>query len=45
MKQETIENIINFLQRVELRGNEVPAYIECINSLWKLSEENNKPKE
>ena len=33
MKKETIENILKFMQRVDLKWAEVPAFIECINAL------------
>lgn len=38
MKQ-TIENTIKFLQRTELKWNEVPAFVECINYLTYLLKE------
>ena len=33
MKKETIENILKFMQRVDLKWAEVPAFVECINEL------------
>lgn len=33
MKKEIIENTLRFLQRVDLKWNEVPAFVECINAL------------
>lgn len=33
MKKETIENILKFMQRVDLKWAEVPAFVECINAL------------
>ena len=49
MNKKTIENILRFLERTELKWNEVPAFVECINALtsllreqedvWKTSEE------
>ena len=47
MKQE-INNTIQFLQRVDLKWNEVPAFIECIkflNNLAKDTETNNIKEE
>lgn len=38
MKQ-TIENTIKFLQRAELKWNEVPAFVECVNYLTSLLKE------
>lgn len=38
MKQ-TIENTIKFLQRTDLKWNEVPAFVECINYLTSLLKE------
>ena len=49
MNKTIIENTLKFMERVELKWNEVPAFVECINSLtsllreqedvWKTSEE------
>lgn len=49
MNKKTIENILRFLERTELKWNEVPAFVWCINELtsllreqedvWKTSEE------
>ena len=33
MKKETIENILRFMQRADLKWWEVPAFVECINEL------------
>lgn len=33
MNKKTIENILRFLERTELKWNEVPAFVECINAL------------
>lgn len=33
METKTIENILKFLERTELKWNEVPAFVECINYL------------
>lgn len=41
MNKTIIENTIKFLQRVDLKWNEVPAFVECNNFLelilnWEL---------
>lgn len=33
MKQQTILNIMAFMKRADLKGEEVPAYNECIHEL------------
>ena len=33
MEPKVIQNTLAFLQRVQLQGNEVPAYIECVQAL------------
>lgn len=38
--KQAIENIIQFLNRAELRGNEVPAFVECMRFLSSLANEN-----
>lgn len=42
MNKTIIENIIKLLQRVELKWNEVPIFIECINFLTGLAKEEEK---
>jgi hypothetical protein len=40
MDKETIKLILQFMQRVQLTGQEVPAFNKCVSV---LSEELNKP--
>jgi len=40
MKPETIQNIMIFMNRVDLKGSEVQAFANCVNA---LQEELNKP--
>jgi hypothetical protein len=42
MDKETIKLILQFMQRVQLTGQEVPAYMKCITD---LNEELKKPVE
>jgi len=39
MNKKIIENTIKFMQRVDLKGNEVGAFVECIQLLTKLANE------
>ena len=39
MNKKTIENTLRFLERTELKWNEVPAFVECINGLNELLKE------
>ena len=42
----TIENIMKFMQRAELKGAEVPAFVECVNYLnWLLIEKEETKEE
>ncbi len=43
MNKKTIENALKFMERVELKWAEVPAFVECINELTSLLKE--EPKE
>lgn len=48
MNKTIIENTLKFMQRVDLKWNEVPAFVECINALTSLAndiEKNNIEKE
>ena len=38
MNKETLNNIFAFLQRVDLKGHEVPAFNKAINELSQLAE-------
>ena len=40
MKQQTINNILQFLARTQLQGSEVIAFNECVKELQELT----KPK-
>jgi hypothetical protein len=42
MDSRIINNIIQFLNRTDLKWNEVPLYIECIQALNKELDNNNK---
>ena len=33
MKQQTIQNIVNFMMRVQLSGQEVPAFNDAMQNL------------
>lgn len=33
MNLETINNTLSFLQRVQLQGNEAPAFVQCVAAL------------
>lgn len=44
MKQ-TIENTLKFMQRVDLKWWEVPAFLECVQFLESLLKENNELKQ
>ena len=44
MDKQTIENLLKFLQRVDLKGNEVPAFLECTQKLNNLLQEEKKEK-
>ena len=37
MNNKTIENTLKFLERTDLKWNEVPAFVECINYLNSLT--------
>ena len=39
------KNILQFLSRTELKGSEVPAYIECVNALQQKTEAKEEPIE
>ncbi len=43
MDPKIIQAIIQFMQRADLKGAEVPAFVSCINELQKLNAE--KPPE
>lgn len=40
MNKDILQNLLKFLDRVELKGSEVPAFITVMNELSKLSKEN-----
>ena len=42
MNKKTIENILRFLERTELKWNEVPAFVECINYITSLANNTEK---
>ena len=44
---KTIENTLAFLERVDLKGKEVPAFNECVQMLQNLYREKseNKPED
>ena len=39
MKQQIIVNIAEFMGRATLKGSEVPAYLECMQTLEALSKD------
>lgn len=39
MNKTIIENTLKFMQRVDLKWNEVPAFVECINFITSLVKE------
>ncbi len=39
MTPEIIKAIIQFMQRADLKGAEVPAFVACINELQKPAQE------
>lgn len=41
MDNEAINLTMQFLKRVDLKGEEVPAFNKCVSSLHNLAEENN----
>jgi hypothetical protein len=45
MKNPIINNTIQFLQRVELKWNEVPAFVECMNYLMEQQKIEDKAPE
>ena len=42
MNKTIIENTLKFLQRTELKWNEVPAFIECMQFLTWLDKQEEK---
>ena len=42
MNNKIINNTIQFLNRTELKWNEVPAFIECMQLLTELAKEKEK---
>ena len=38
MKKETVQIALQLLQRVDIKGGEVPAYVEVVNALNALLE-------
>lgn len=38
MKKETAQLALQLLQRVDIKGGEVPAYVEVVNALNEISE-------
>jgi hypothetical protein len=38
MKKETVQIALQLLQRVDIKGGEVPAYVEVVNALNELLE-------
>jgi hypothetical protein len=41
---KVIENIVSFMDRVQLAGKEVPAFNECMNFLARLHQEATNPQ-
>ena len=39
MNKQTIQNIIEFMRRTELKGNEAQAFLQCIQALKQELEE------
>lgn len=39
MNKTIIKNTLKFMERVDLKWNEVPAFVECINELTSLLRE------
>lgn len=39
MNKTIIENTLKFMERVELKWIEVPAFVECINTLTSIANE------
>ena len=44
MNNQVINNTIQFLNRVDLKWNEVPAFVECMQFLNSLNEEKKEDK-
>ena len=45
MKEQDIQNIFRFLSRVDLKGNEVPVFNQCVNFLQGLMKEETEAEE
>ena len=45
MNNETIQNIVIFLNRVDLKGAEVQAYTEAMTELAEMAKENEEKEE
>ena len=45
MNNETIQNIVIFLNRVDLKGSEVQAYTEAMTELAEMAKENEEKEE
>lgn len=42
MNKTIIENTLKFMERVDLKWNEVPAFVECINYITSLANNTEK---
>ena len=45
MKKETVQIALLLLQRVDIKGAEVQAYVEVVNALQDMLKEDNQVKE